>query len=366
MLGQAAMSRFLRLTVTVTMRALTNKPYHSHLNALISSTPDLMLQPTRRPPYLFRVHSSSSQESNSGSPIVPQDPSLLIRAMFGTDDIVQTKNQLLGSAKDPPFMATTSSLLWAMVHARHMAMSGEKGVKITLTAPKLITEVCSVDTHLADTTSRDVFATDATLQDGSIFAATDVATALALELGDRYWRDGLSREFLLSGDIPNEAILGSTSYEATATDIETLLVGMAGKPLPLMHESSTPCQDTWSIISRAMEQAPGASLHSSEYEAARSIANTFRSDRDSFPLTLMCLAFQSRNQQCLDWSQVIGGDPEDLRKAVEGARWISHFETLVPNDNLGFFHEEVVFRGKPELEEWKALMRAALRKSIRG
>ena len=366
MLGQAAMSRFLRLTVTITMKALTNKPSFSHLNALISSTPELMLQPSRRPPYLFRVHSSSSQESNSGSSIVSQDGSLLIRAMFGTDEIIQTKNQLLGSATDPPFLSTTSSLLWAMVHARNMAMLGEKDVKITLTAPKLITEVGSVDTHHAKATSGDFFAADATIQDGSIFAATDVAAALALEFGDRYWRDGLSREFLLSGDIPDEAILGSTTYEATATDIETLLVGMTGKPLPLLHESSTPCQDTWSIISQAMEQAPATSLQSSEYEAARNIANTFRSDRDSFPLTLMCLAFQGRNRQCLDWSQVIGGDPKDLRKVVEGARWISLFETLVPNDNLGYLHEEVVFRGKPELEEWKALMRAAWRKSIRG
>ena len=285
--------------------------------------------------------------------------------MFGTDITIQTKNQLLGSSTDPPFLSTTSSLLWAVVHARQMALSGDKGVKITLTAPKLIAEAYSVDTHHAEASSKAGSAEDATLQDGAIFAATDISAALGLESSDRYWRDGLNREYLLSGHIPDEAILGSITYDATAADIETLLVGLVGKTFLLWDESSTPCQETWSMITQAMEEPPVTFTHNTVYEAARGIAKAFGSDCDSLPLTLMCLAFQYRGGHPLDWSQVIGCDLKDMRKVVDGARWISFLETLVPRDNLCYFHDELVFYGKPELEEWKALMLAARMKSRR-
>lgn len=365
MLAQAAISRFLRPTAMIKTGALTTESSLPHLEAFISSTPELMLRPSLRPPYLFRVHSSSSEEPNSGSSIRSHDPSLLTRAVFGGDTAIRAKNQLFGSAKDVPFLSTTSSLLWAMVHARHMTMLGEKGVKITLTAPMLLAKASRVNIRHAEAAFKGSFATDGPLQDGSFFAATDLAAAPTLKSGDHYRRDGLAREYLVSGGILDEAILGSTTYEATATDIETLLVALAGQPFPLVHESSKPCQDTWFTLIQAMENPPATPLRNAEYEAARGIAKSFNSDRDSFPLTLMCLAFQRRDEHCLDWSQVIGRDQKDIKRVVSGSRWISRLGTLAATDNFGYLHEEPVFHGKPELEEWKALMRAAKIKSTR-
>ena len=174
-------------------------------------------------------------------------------------------------------------------------MLGEKGVKITLTAPVLLAKANSVNTRHAEAAFKGSFATDAPLQDGSCFAATDLAAMPTLGSGDHYQRNGLSREYLVSGDIPEEAILGSTIYEATAIDIETLLVALAGKPLTLIREPTKACQNMWSTFTQAMKNAPARSLKTTEYEAARGIAKAFKSDRDRFPLTLYVWRSKSKD-----------------------------------------------------------------------
>lgn len=224
------------------------------------------------PTYLFRVHSSSSQGSNSfsgfqaASTPPPSPPPFL-------DYQSQLSSHLSWHPPPSPWISTTSSLLWALTFARSKAISGELDVQISLLA-------------------------SAEINPTTLFPAGYLVRVYRPRVTGKPWHDCPQGEFLVWGQIPESAVRGTVAWIDLATSADRLLPKLTPEDEDRPHQRANALRKI-GFSPRDAETDHGVPITEQDYTAALLIADKFGEKAARFSLLAMGLAFQKRNLESL-------------------------------------------------------------------
>ncbi|MCJ1465754.1 hypothetical protein MMC07_004373 [Pseudocyphellaria aurata] len=235
-------------------------------------THDFKLLRRCMPTYLFRVHSSSSQGSNSSSGFqaaAPAPPSIPPFSIYRT----QLSEHLRWFPTPSPWISTTSSLLWALAFARFKAISGEIDVQISLLA-------------------------SAEINPTTLFLSGYLVRIYRLRALGRPWHDRPQGEFLAWGQIPASAMRGTVAWKSLAASADQLFPKLAPDEDDRPHQRVNAMRKIGFLPKEAgMDQ--GMPVTKQDYIAALAIASLFGDEVARLPLLVMGLSFRARNLESL-------------------------------------------------------------------
>lgn len=257
------------------------------------------------PTYLFRVHSASSQGSNSSGfqAASAPPPSLPLFSDYQS----QLSNHLRWLPPPSPWISTTSSLLWALTFARWKAIMGELDVQISLL-------------------------TSAEINPTTLFPAGYLVRVYGPQVTGRPWHDCPQGEFLVWGQIPESAVRGTVAWTDLATSADRLLPKLTLEDEDRPHQRASALRKI-GFSPRDAETDHGEPVTEQDYTAALLIADRFGEKAARFSLLAMGLAFQKRNLESL---KILAPNPSHASTGKTGAVlfWILCFDFLFISSSM--------------------------------
>lgn len=225
------------------------------------------------PAFLFRVHSASSQGSNSSSGF--QAASLPPPSLPPFEHYQERLSTHLNWNRLPsPWISTTSSLLWALAYARWKTILGEQDVQISLLA------------------SADINPT-------TLFPSGYLVRMYAPQNTGKPWHDSPQGEFLVWGQIPGSAVRGTVAWKDLARSAYQLMPALSPDVDDRPHQRVSALRKI-EFTSGDAGMDHEVPITKQDCIAALVMANLFRDKAARFSLFAMGLAFRARSLESLN------------------------------------------------------------------